>query len=245
MRVLVIDIGGTHVKCIASDRRDPVRFDSGPNLTPEEMVSQVLAITKGWRYDVVSIGYPGVVRNGEPVREPVNLGSGWTGFNFTASLGHPVRLVNDAAMQALGSYDGGKMLFLGLGTGLGSTLVVDGTIVAMELAHLQYTKGRDYEHYLGNQGRKRIGDRKWQSKLEEIVEAFHEALLPDYIVLGGGNAARLKRLPAHTRRGNNADAFQGGFRLWEPQDRSPAGGRNGEAWTELMTAAAPHSGRFA
>ena len=228
--ILVLDVGGSHVKCVATDHRSPVEFKSGPKLTPERMVSNVLKITKGWRFDAVSMGYPGVVRRGTIVREPHNLGSGWIGFDFQAAFGCPVNIINDAAMQALGGYEGGKMLFLGLGTGLGSALIVDGVIAAMELGHLPYAHGRDYEDYIGEQGRLRLGDKKWRGKVEDVVEGFRKALLPDYIVLGGGNAAHLKRLPPHTRRGDNAYAFLGGFRLWERQGPDAAG-PGGIRWT--------------
>jgi len=180
-------------------------------------VKQVLKITRGWRFDAVSIGYPGVVHRGKPAREPHNLGPGWVGFDFRSAFARPVRIINDAAMQALGDYKGGKMLFLGLGTGLGSALIVDGAIEAMELGHLRYSKRCNYEDYLGQRGRKRLGNKKWRAMVAEVVHGFRKALLPDYIVLGGGNAAHLKRLPPHTFRGDNSVAFTGGFRLWEPR----------------------------
>ena len=217
MRILVVDIGGSHVKCVATGHRIPARFKSGPKLGPDTMVRQILALTAGWRYDAVSLGYPGVVRGGKIVREPRNLGPGWVGFDFQAAFGCKVKLINDAAMQALGGYEGGKLLFLGLGTGLGSALIADGVIVPMELGHLHYVQGHDYEYGLGKQGRKRLGNRKWRALVAHVVKGFRRALLPDDIVLGGGNAAHLKRLPAHTRRGANADAFAGGFRLWQRQ----------------------------
>lgn len=219
MKVLVIDVGGSHVKCVATGHERPVKFKSGPKLTPDSMVRQVLKITKGWRFDAVSIGYPGVVRRGRIAREPHNLASGWVGFDFQAAFGRPVKTINDAAMQALGGYEGGKMLFLGLGTGLGSAFIVDGVIAAMELGHLHYAKGHNYEHYLGKEGRKRLGNKKWRRKVSAAVEGFRQALLPDYIMLGGGNAANLKRLPPQTRLGDNAQAFAGGFRLWERQEQ--------------------------
>lgn len=215
MRVLAIDIGGSHVKCAASDSRRRARFRSGPELTPAEMVQRVLALTRRWRYDRVAIGYPGVVAHGKPVVEPHNLGTGWVGYDFAAALGHPVRLINDAAMQALGDYAGGKMLFLGLGTGLGSALIVDGTVVPLELAHLPYTRHHDYEHYLGDRGRRRLGEGPWRRRVLEVVEQFRRAFRPDSIVLGGGNAVRMRRLPPGIRRGKNANAFLGGFRLWK------------------------------
>jgi predicted NBD/HSP70 family sugar kinase len=214
-KVLVLDVGGTHVKCAATDHRKSVEFESGPRMTPGRMMEQVLTITKGWHFDAVSIGYPGVVSRGAIVREPHNLGPGWIGFDFHAAFGRPVRIVNDAAMQALGGYRGGKMLFLGLGTGLGSALIVDGAVAAMELGHLHCGAGRTYEDYVGERGRKRLGNGKWRRKVEEVVEGFRKALLPDDIVLGGGNAARLKSLPREARRGDNADAIVGGFRLWD------------------------------
>jgi polyphosphate glucokinase len=220
MKILVLDVGGTHVKCVATDHRKPVKFKSGPKLTPQGMVKIVRKITKGWRFDALSIGYPGVVRRDKIVREPHNLGAGWVGFDFHAAFGRPVKIINDAAMQALGGYEGGKMLFLGLGTGLGSALIVDGVIAAMELGHLHYSDGHTYEEYLGKRGRARLGDKKWRSIVGKVVKGFRKALLPDYIVLGGGNAAHLKQLPPHTRRGDNADAFLGGFRLWDRQGRN-------------------------
>lgn len=223
MKILVVDVGGSHVKCVATDHKSPVKFKSGAKLTPDRMVRKILKITEEWRFDAVSIGYPGVVRRGRIVREPHNLGSGWVGFDFQAALGRPVKIINDAAMQALGGYEGGKMLFLGLGTGLGSALIVDGVIAAMELGHLSYSHGRTYEDYLGKQGRKRLGKKKWRRKATNVVESFRNALLPDCIMLGGGNAADLKRLPPQTRHGDNAYAFLGGFRLWERQTRSATG----------------------
>jgi polyphosphate glucokinase len=215
-------VGGSHVKCLASGRREHVAFESGPKLTPGEMVKQVLQITAGWRFDAVSIGYPGVVRGGEPAQEPYNLGRGWVGFDFRAAFQRPVRILNDAAMQALGGYQGGKMLFLGLGTGLGSALIVDGVIVAMELGHLHYSNRCNYEDYVGQQGRERLGDEKWHAMVTAVVRGLRKALLPDYVVLGGGNVKKLKRLPPQTRRGDNSNAFVGGFRLWQ-QSRSRKG----------------------
>jgi polyphosphate glucokinase len=220
LKILVVDVGGSHVKCVATDHESPARFKSGPKLTPERMVKGVLKITKGWRFEAVSVGYPGVVRRGRVVREPHNLGSGWIGFDFQAAFGRPVMTINDAAMQALGGYEGGKMLFLGLGTGLGSALIVDGVIAAMELGHLHCKNGRTYEDYVGEPARQRLGQKKWRHKVEQVVEGFRAALLPDYIVLGGGNVEKLKRLPPQTRRGDNAHAFLGGFRLWQRQDRN-------------------------
>ena len=220
MKILVIDIGGSSVKCVATGHRSPVKFKSGPQLTPASMVRQVRQITRGWRYAAVSIGYPGVVRDGRIAVEPHNLGSGWAGYDFAAAFGCPVKIINDAAMQALGGYAGGKMLFLGLGTGLGSALIVDGAIAAMELGHLHYARGRSYEDHVGKQGRKRLGIKKWRLVAMQVVEEFRRALLPDYIVLGGGNAAKLKNLPPQTRLGDNGHALLGGFRLWAGQEPS-------------------------
>ncbi|MEO8279628.1 MAG: ROK family protein [Ideonella sp.] len=214
-QILVIDVGGSHVKCLLSGETSRRKFSSGPGLTPQQMVEGVLEIAADWRYDVVSIGYPGVVRKGAPAVEPHHLASGWVGFDFEAAFRRPVRIVNDAAMQALGSYQGGKMLFLGLGTGLGSALVVDGHILAMELGHLRRSKLHDYEDLLGKSGYKRLGKKKWHRKVFAAVEGFSAALLPDEIVIGGGQADRLKTLPALTRRCSNAAAFVGGFRLWD------------------------------
>jgi len=219
-KILVIDVGGSHVKCVATGRKRPVKFESDSKLTPDSMVKQVLQITKGWGFDAVSIGYPGVVRRGKIAREPHNLGTGWIGFDFEAAFDRPVKIVNDAAMQALGGYEGGKMLFLGLGTGLGSAFIIDGVIAAMELGHLHYSHGHTYEDCLGKQGRKRLGKKKWRRKVGKVVQAFRKALLPDYIMLGGGSAEDLKRLPPQTRLGSNAHAFAGGFRLWERQEQS-------------------------
>ncbi len=219
-RILVIDVGGSHVKCHLGRRSKPARFSSGPTLTPEQMVKKVLKITRGWRYEVVSIGYPGVVRRGAIAAEPHNLGPGWVGFDFRAAFRRPVKLINDAAMQALGAYTGGSMLFLGLGTGLGTTLIVDNVIAAMELSHLPYRNGQNYEDYVGARARKRRGNKLWRGDVERALEDLRQALLPEYVVLGGGNVAHLRRLPAQTRRGGNADAFAGGLRLWE-RERSP------------------------
>ncbi|WP_454754637.1 ROK family protein [Cupriavidus necator] len=213
----MIDIGGSHVKCITSEHKARVAFKSGPNMTPNRMMKKLQEITTGWRYDAVSIGYPGVVLGERIAREPNNLGSGWIGFDFPAAFGCPVKIINDAAMQALGDYEGGRMLFLGLGTGLGSALILDGVIAPMELGHLRNGRGHTYEHDLGDRGRQRLGNKKWRRKVVEVVDGFRAALLPDYIVLGGGNAVHLKKLPLLSRHGDNANAFLGGFRLWEQQ----------------------------
>jgi len=214
LKVLVVDIGGTGVKILASGQTERRRFPSGRDMTPDKMVAGVRKLAKGWEYDVVSIGYPGPVREGRPAVEPHNLARGWVGFDFPAAFGCPVKMLNDAAMQALGSYRRGTLLFLGLGTGLGTALVVDGTVVPMELAHLSIGK-KTFEDDLGIGGLKRLGRKKWQKRVEAVIERFVSALLLDEVVLGGGNAKRLTRLPMGCRMGDNANAFLGGFRLWE------------------------------
>ncbi|MEZ4374762.1 MAG: decarboxylating 6-phosphogluconate dehydrogenase [Polyangiaceae bacterium] len=225
MTTLSIDIGGSHVKALIPGEPKPRKFSSNDELTPEEFVQQVQQLTDGWEYDRVSIGYPGVVRDGRITAEPVNLGEGWVGFDFETAFGCPVKLINDAAMQALGSYDGGRMLFLGLGTGLGSAMVIDGQVIAMELAHLSFRKGKTYEDYVGAAALKKHGSDKWGERVRTIVEALHAALLPDYIVLGGGNAKDAPELPEWVRIGDNKHAFLGGFKLWEgePAAVSPSG----------------------
>jgi polyphosphate glucokinase len=214
MRVLVIDVGGTHVKILATGQSERREFESGPTLTPRRMVAGVRKLARGWRFDVVSIGYPGLVLQGRIAAEPYNLAPGWIGFDFPKAFGRPVRIVNDAAMQALGSYVKGTMLFLGLGTGLGSALVVDGHVVPMELAHLSYKKAT-IEDYVGLRGLERLGRKKWRKHVEFVVERFAAAMHPDEIVIGGGNAKELKELPPGCRAGDNANAFAGGFRIWE------------------------------
>lgn len=214
-KVLVIDVGGTNVKMLATGQKEPRRFPSGSKLTAADMVKQVKEATKDWQYTRVSLGYPGPIINERPLREPHNLGPGWMGFNFSKAFGHPVRVINDASMQALGSYDGGRMLFLGLGTGLGSAMIIDGLLQPMELAHLLYRKGKTYEDYLGLRGLERLGKKKWRKHVAQIVELLKEALDADYVVLGGGNSKKLKTIPAGARLGKNENAFLGGFRLWK------------------------------
>ena len=221
MKVLVVDIGGTHVKILATGQGPPRQFDSGPALTPETMVAQLRKLAADWAYDAVSIGYPGPVLQGRPVAEPHNLGSGWVGFNFEAAFKKPVKVVNDAAMQALGSYKGGKMLFLGLGTGLGSTMIVDGIVEPMELGHLPYEKAT-FEDYIGIRGLEEHGKEKWRQYVFDVVKRLAAALEPDEIVLGGGNVNKLEQLPPGCQAGNNANAFQGGFRLWEKSGKRPS-----------------------
>ena len=214
MKTLVIDVGGTNVKVLATGQKEPLKIPSGKHLTPAQMVRQVLDAAKTWEFENVSIGFPGPVVNGRPAREPHNLGSGWVRFDFAAAFGKPVRIVNDAAMQALGSYDGGNMLFLGLGTGLGSAMVRDGVVFPLELAHLPYKKDHTYEEYLGEAGWKKRGKKAWRKHVGEVVALFIAAFVVDYVVLGGGNAKRIERLPPKARRGSNVNAFTGGFRLW-------------------------------
>ena len=214
MNILAIDVGGTNVKILATGQREVRRIPSGPQMTPKFMVEQVKEAAKEWEYEAISIGYPGPVVDGKPVLEPHNLGEGWVGFDFAAAFGKPVKIVNDAAMQALGSYEGGRMLFLGLGTGLGSALIIDGVLAPLELAHLPYRKKRTFEDYLGVRGRDRLGKKKWQRAVEDVTARLQAALIADYVVLGGGNAKKLDRLPAGARLGDNQNAFIGGYRLW-------------------------------
>ena len=215
MSILVIDIGGTNVKVKLSDQDEVRKFPSGPEMTPAQFMAGVKEITADWQYDRVSIGYPGPVVRNKILLEPVNLGRGWVGFDFGAAFGKPVRITNDAAMQALGSYDGGRMLFLGLGTGLGNTLIIDGVVAPMEIGHLPYKKGRSFEDYVGNAGRKRLGNRKWRATVADVVARLRHAFVVDYVVLGGGNAKKLNDIPPDCRLGGNDRAFVGGVRLWE------------------------------
>lgn len=215
MKVLVVDVGGTSVKILATGQRKPRKFRSGPELTAQQMVAGVVKAATGWKYEVVSIGYPGPVSRGTLLAEPKHLGAGWVGFDFKKAFGCPVTLINDAAMQALGSYEGGRMLFLGLGTGLGSALIADRVIMPMELAHLPYKKGGTFEDYIGRRGIERLGKKKWRRAVDDIVTRLKAALVADYVVLGGGNAKKLKQLPEGVRLGDNAHAFIGGERLWE------------------------------
>lgn len=218
LKILAIDVGGTHVKILATGEHEERKVDSGPTMTPQKMVRDVKKLAQGWKYDVISIGYPGPVIHGKILRDPYNLGQGWIGFHFSKTFGHPVRLMNDAAMQALGSYRGGRMLFLGLGTGLGSAMIVDGIVEPMEVAHLPYKKGRTYEDYIGLRGLQRHGKKKWRRYVADIVEKLKLAMEPDYVVIGGGNAKKLKKLPPGVELGDNRNAFRGGFRMWEGAD---------------------------
>jgi predicted NBD/HSP70 family sugar kinase len=214
-KVLVIDVGGTHVKMLASGEKEPRKYPSGPAMTPRKMVRLVKKSVRDWKFDCVSLGFPGPIINGHPLREPHNLGTGWVGFNFRKAFGCPVKIINDAAMQALGSYRGARMLFLGLGTGLGSAMIVNGMLEPMELAHLMYKNGKTYEDYLGLRGLERSGKKKWRRHVAEITKRLKIALEADYVVLGGGNCKKLKKLPPGTRLGNNLNAFLGGFRMWQ------------------------------
>jgi polyphosphate glucokinase len=233
-RILVVDVGGTHVKLLVSGLKEPIEILSGPTLTAKAMVQKVKTALKDRPYDVVSIGYPGAVVHGHPLREPFNLGCGWVGFDFRKAFGRPVKIINDAAMQALGSYKGGRMLFLGLGTGLGSAMIVDGVLQPMELAHLPYKHGKTYEDYLGLLGLKRLGRKKWQRKVYQVVADLRKALEAEYVVLGGGNAKKLKKMLPSTILGDNQNAFLGGFRIWSKND-STSVTKNSQSglWTDL------------
>ena len=220
--VLVVDVGGTSVKILATGQNQHRSFPSGPKLTPKQMISGVKKLAADWTYEVVSVGYPGPVLRGCPVAEPYNLGRGWVGFEFAAAFGRPVKVVNDAAMQALGSYQGGKMLFLGLGTGLGTAMIVEGIVEPMELGHLPYKK-HTYEDYVGEAGLERHGKKKWRRHVADVVARLIAALEPDDTVIGGGNVTKLAALPPGSRAGDNANAFRGGFRLWGEENALPHG----------------------
>jgi polyphosphate glucokinase len=215
MNVLTVDVGGNNIKVLTSGESKRRKVPSGPDLTASQMVESVLELVEGWKYEAVSIGFPGPVARNAPLAEPVNLGTGWCGFDYAQALGRPVKMVNDALMQAIGSYEGGRMLFLGLGTGLGSAMVMEHVAQPMEIQHLPYKKGKSFEDYVGTAGLDSLGRDEWRRAVIDVVERLRAALLPDYIVLGGGNVTKLKSLPENTRRGANANAFKGGFRLWE------------------------------
>lgn len=215
MKILVVDVGGNHVKLLATGQRLARKLPSGPWLTPARMVAAVKQAAKGWTYDRVSIGYPGPVRHGRVSEEPKNLGRGWVRFDYRRAFGRPVRIINDAVMQALGSYQGGHMLFLGLGTGLGAALVIEGVAQPLEIAHLPYRSGKTYEQFLGKPAQDRMGKKKWRRMVAEIVPRLREAFQVDEVVIGGGNSKQLKVIPAGCRRGDNKNAFAGGFRLWK------------------------------
>ena len=223
-RVLVVDVGGSKVKILLTGEAEPRRAPSGPELTAAHMVEVVKELGKGWDWDVVSIGIPSPVHGGKVANDPANLGKGWAGFDYEGAFGKPTRVVNDAAMQALGSYDGsGTMLFLGLGTGLGTALIVNGLVEPMELGHMPFKKAT-YEDYVGEPAMKRIGKKQWRKNVLETIEALTAALEPDYVVLGGGNAADVGELPPNVRLGNNRNAFLGGFRLWDDDAKAKVTG---------------------
>ena len=221
MTVLVIDVGGTNLKVSVGSTGDVIKIPSGPDMTAARMADEVKKAAAGRDYDVVSIGYPGPVMNGRPASEPHNLGAGWMRFDYDQAFGKPVRVVNDAAMQALGGYQGGRMLYLGLGTGLGSAFVGDGVLEPLELAHLPYRKNRTYEDYLGLRGLQRMGRKKWQRHVEKVVELLKHGLQADYVMLGGGQTKELSSLPPDVRLGTNAHAILGGLRLWNKDERAP------------------------
>ena len=222
MRVLVIDVGGTHIKVAGSWDREIHRIPSGPTMTAEDMTRAVLELTKSWDFEAISLGYPGPVRDNRPFREPINIAGGWTTFDFQKAFGKPVKIINDAAMQALGSYAGGRMLFLGLGTGLGTSIVDHWRVEPLEIAHLPYRKGKSYEEYLGDAGLSKLGDERWEKHVHKVCDLLRAALLCDGIVLGGGNARKLVNLPDAATRGANENAIQGGVRMWErPAESTP------------------------
>ena len=222
MRTLVIDVGGTHIKVAGSWDREIQRIPSGPTMTAADMTRAVLELTKSWDYEAISLGYPGPVKDNRPFREPINVGGGWTTFDFQKAFGKPVKVINDAAMQALGSYAGGRMLFLGLGTGLGTSIVDHWRVEPLEIAHLPYRKGKSYEEYLGDAGLSDLGDERWEKHVHKVCDLLRAALLCDGIVLGGGNARKLVNLPDAATRGSNENAIQGGVRMWErPAESTP------------------------
>ena len=227
MKILVVDIGGNNVKLLATGHTAPRKVPSGPDLTPACMMAGIRKATPDWRWDAVTIGYPGAVKDGHPALEPKNLGRGWVRYNFRRAFGKPVRVINDAAMQALGSYAGGRMLFLGLGTGLGAALVLEGLVQPLEIAHLSYRSGLTYEDFLGKRGQVRMGKKRWRKMVHQIVGELIPAFQVDEVVLGGGNAKQLKELPSGARLGDNSNAFAGGFRLW----KDPMAGKRSRAHT--------------
>ena len=215
MKVLVIDIGGTNIKVASTDNRVPIKIPSGPHLTAKTMVDDVLNATTGWDYDCITLGYPGPVNHDAPIMEPHNLAPGWIDFPYAKALKKPYRFLNDAAMQALGGYKGGRMLFLGTGTGLGSALIIDGIVISLELAHLPYKDGFTYEEYIGLAGLERRGKKKWRKSVIEIVDLLKAGMVCDYVLLGGGNAKLMKKLPPHVILGANSNAIEGGIKLWD------------------------------
>lgn len=216
-RILVVDVGGTNIKLLIPGQAEPRKIPSGPELSAAAMVEKVREATVDWEFDLVTMGYPGPVVRGKIMKEPVNLGLGWLGFDFSAAFGKPVKIINDAAMQAIGSYNGGRMLFLGLGTGLGSTLIVDRVVAPLELGHLPYRKGKTFEEYVGQHGLDQMGKKRWRLFVADVVCRLREAFVAEYVVLGGGNSRKLKDLPERTVLGSNDNAFAGGFRIWEDE----------------------------
>jgi polyphosphate glucokinase len=217
MKILIIDIGGTNIKVASSDKLVPIKIPSGPTMTAEQMTKDVLAATRGWACDCISIGYPGPVVHDHPLAEPHNLAPGWIDFPYQKAFGKPLRFINDAAMQALGGYKGGRMVFLGIGTGLGSAMIFDGVVIPLELAHLPYRKDRTYEDYVGLRGLERRGVERWRKSVLDVIERLRAALVCDSVLLGGGNAKLMKELPSHVIVGANSNAIDGGIKLW--QDR--------------------------
>jgi len=217
--VLVVDVGGNNIKLKHSDHDERRKAKSGPETTPDRLVEAVRELAGDWSYDRITLGCPGAVRDGRLVREPVNLGSGWLGFDFAAAFDRPIKLVNDAVMQAIGSHDGGKMLFLGLGTGLGAALVGDRVAVPLEVAHLPYKKAFTFEDCVGKRGLDRMGEKRWEKAVHDVVARLRDALVADYVILGGGNAKLLTKLPEHSRPGHNRNAFLGGVRIWQEEFR--------------------------
>ena len=230
MNILAIDVGGTHVKVLSTGHRKPIEIPSGPKMTARQMVKKVRQETTGWRYSVVSIGYPGPVTNEATLAEPHNLAPGWIDFDYRKAFGQPIRFLNDAAMQALGGYKGGRMLFLGTGTGLGSALIFEGTVVPLELAHLPYKKGLTYEDYTGQAGLERRGKKRWRKSVLDVIERLKAAFICDYVLLGGGNAKRMRDLPPHVLVGANGNAIQGGIDIWKqaPPETSKQERKNGK-----------------
>jgi polyphosphate glucokinase len=216
--VLAIDIGGSHVKVMTSNGSEERKVVSGPEMTAADMVEAVKKMAEGWHFDVIGMGYPGPVLHSRPLMDPANLGPDWIGFDYEGGFGMPVRIVNDALMQAIGSYEGGRMLFLGLGTGLGAAMIVDNVAQPMELAHLPYKKKKTFEDYVGERGLEKHGKKKWRKSVFDVVDRLKAAMRPDYVVIGGGNVEKLDELPEDCRRGDNSLAFKGGFRLWQDKE---------------------------
>jgi polyphosphate glucokinase len=214
MKILTLDIGGSHIKALAIGQPERRKIESGRRLTPDDMVRLVMEATKDWEFEAVSIGYPGLVGQYGPLQETQSLGNGWVGFDYAAAFGRPVKIINDAAMQALGSYEGGRMLFLGLGTGLGSAFIAGKVVMTLELGRLHYSKRTTLDQYFGRAGLKQLGPKRWERSILRIVPILKEAFVADYVVLGGGNSKTLTRLPPDVQRGGNEKAFVGGFRLW-------------------------------